>query len=45
MKARFVGEDQAATIQASHPATEFLSVGFDPLRSRKAFFLRGRPSF
>ena len=38
MKARFVGKDQAATIQPGDPAAESLPVGFDPLRSREAFF-------
>lgn len=38
MKASFVREDQAATIQASHPPTESLPVGFDSFGCPEAFF-------
>jgi len=45
MKACFVGEDQTATIQAGNSAAKALSVGFDPLRSSKAFFYEAARTF
>jgi len=52
MKARFVGKDETATIQARDSATKSLTVGFDPFGCGKAFFYEagrvsvthGRPS-
>ncbi len=44
MKARFVGKDETATIQASDPLTKSLSVGFDPFGCRKTFFYAADPT-